>query len=106
MEAVGRAEQHGPWQVWVSEPKSVDRGDYWRRALMDGLHDLGVVDPARVHGGDPEVGMPELPLYDHDRYALARHLNRVSVPELMRREPSPHPSSDRGIAQLHSDPGR
>ena len=30
--------------------------------------------------------MPQLPLYDHQRYAFARHLDRVGVPELMWRQ--------------------
>ena len=50
--------------------------------------------------------MPQLPLYDHQRHALARHLDGVSMPELMRGEPPTHPGCDRGIAQLHTDPGR
>ena len=50
--------------------------------------------------------MPELPLYDDQRYTLARHLDRVCMPELMRRQPATHPGCDRGIAQLHTDPGR
>src|SRR5258708_15692942 len=49
--------------------------------------------------------MPELPLYDHERNALARHLDSVSMSELMRRQPPTHPGSDRGAAQLHTDPG-
>jgi hypothetical protein len=73
---------------------------------VDGMHDLGVVDPAQVHRGDPEVSVPELPLDDDQRHALARHLDRVSVPELMRREPATHPGCDRSIAQLHPDAGR
>jgi hypothetical protein len=31
---------------------------------VDGVDDLGVVDPAQVRGGNPEVGMPDLSLYD------------------------------------------
>ena len=33
--------------------------------------------------GDPEVGMPELPLDDDERDAFARHLDCVRVPELV-----------------------
>jgi hypothetical protein len=90
----------------VREAKPVDRRDHRRGTLVNGVHDLGVVDPAQVHGRDPEVGMPELPLYDDQRYALARHLDRVSMPELVRRKPATQPSGDRGVAQLHTDPGR
>jgi hypothetical protein len=62
--------------------------------------------PRKVSRRVPEVGMPELPLDDDQRHALARHLGRVGVPELMRREPATHPGCDRSIAQLHPDPGR
>jgi len=34
--------------------------------LVDGVEDLGVVNPAQVGAGDPEVGMPELAL-DHQQ---------------------------------------
>jgi hypothetical protein len=39
--------------------------------------------PRKVSRRVPEVGMPELPLDDDQRHALARHLDRVGVPELM-----------------------
>jgi hypothetical protein len=73
---------------------------------VDGVDDLGVVDAAQVDGGDPEVGMPELTLDDHERHVLARHLDSVSMPELMGRKPPTHPGCDRGVAQLDTDPGR
>jgi TRAP-type C4-dicarboxylate transport system substrate-binding protein len=72
---------------------------------VNGVDDLGVVDPAQVHGRDPEVGMPELPLYDDERNALARHLDSVSMPELMGRKPPTHPGGGRRIAQLDTNPG-
>jgi hypothetical protein len=49
--------------------------------------------------------MPELPLDDHQRDALTRHLDRVCMPELMWRQPATHPGCDRGVAQLDADPG-
>jgi hypothetical protein len=50
--------------------------------------------------------MPELPL-DHDqRHALTRHLDRVRVPELMRREPPTHARLSCHVAELDADPGR
>jgi len=49
--------------------------------------------------------MPELPLDDDQRHTLARHLDSVSMPELMRRQPPTHPGGDRGVAQLNTDPG-
>ena len=78
-----RAAPNGAAPGWfgsVREPQPVDRRDHRRGAFVDGVHDLGVVDAAQVHGRDPEVGMPELPLDDHERHALARHLDRVSMP--------------------------
>jgi hypothetical protein len=38
---------------------------------VDGIDGLGVVDAAQVRGGDPEVGMPELALYDQQWDPLA-----------------------------------
>ena len=44
--------------------------------------------------------MPKLTL-DHDqRNALVRHLDRMSMTELVRREPSSHTGSGRGMVQL------
>jgi hypothetical protein len=40
------------------------RRDHWRRPLVNGVDDLGVIDPAEVRRGDPEIGVPELAL-DH-----------------------------------------
>jgi hypothetical protein len=51
--------------------------------LVNCGNDLGVVDPAQVRGGDPEVGMPELALYDQEQDPLAGHLNGVRVPQLV-----------------------
>jgi hypothetical protein len=53
---------------------------------VDGVDDLGVVDPAEIGGGDPEIGMAQLALDDDQRDPLAGHLNSVGVPQLMRRE--------------------
>jgi hypothetical protein len=39
-----------------------------------------------------EVGVSELALDDVDRYALALELDRVRVPQLVGREPTPHTS--------------
>jgi hypothetical protein len=53
---------------------------------MHRLDDLGVVDALEVDGRDPEVAMAEL-APDHDqRHPFARHLDRVRVPELVRRK--------------------
>ena len=44
--------------------------------------------------------MPELPLDDRQRDPFVRHLDRVGVPELVRREAPPHPSLGRQAAKL------
>ncbi len=71
---------------------------------MHGVDDLGVVDPAQVGGGDPEIGVSELSLDHHERNALAGHLNGVSVPQLMRGEPATNASLLSGSVQLRADP--
>ena len=54
---------------------------------MHSLDDLGVVGTAEIPGWDREIGVTELAL-DHDqRDPLTRHLYRMRVPQLMRREP-------------------
>jgi hypothetical protein len=46
---------------------------------VDDVDDLTAVDPLQVDRGDPEVGMPELPL-DHIQWdALSCHFNGVGV---------------------------
>jgi hypothetical protein len=42
-------------------------GDDWRRAVVDGVDDLSVVDPLVINAGDAEVGVPELALDDDQR---------------------------------------
>jgi hypothetical protein len=72
---------------------------------MNGVDDLGVIDPPQIHGGDPEIRVPELTL-DHDqRHAFTRHLDRVRMPQLVRCEPSPDARSEGRVAQLDSDAG-
>ncbi|MBV8734458.1 MAG: hypothetical protein JO321_04815 [Solirubrobacterales bacterium] len=56
-----------------------------RQPFIDRVDDLGVVDPAQVRRGDPEVCVPALSRYDEQRDALAGHLHSVSVPEPVRR---------------------
>jgi len=67
---------------------------------VDGVDDLGAVDALEVDRGDAEVGVSELALDDDQRDALARHLDRVRVAELVRREAPPDASTRRGVAQL------
>ena len=72
---------------------------------MNGVDDLGVVDPAQVHRRDPEIGMPELALYDQQRDTLAGHLDGVSMSQLVRRNPSANAGGmSRGV-ELDTDPG-
>ena len=67
---------------------------------MDGADDLAAVDALEIDAGDAEGGVSELAL-DHDEWdALVRHLDRVSVPKLMRREPPPHACCGCGMVQL------
>ncbi len=72
--------------------------DHRCRPFVDGVDDFGVVDAAQVGGGDPEVSMTELPLDDHQRNALAAHLDRVGVAELVRGKPAADPGGTRGVA--------
>jgi hypothetical protein len=67
---------------------------------VDGADDLAAVDALEVDARDTEVGVPELAL-DHDqRHAVVRHLNRMSVPELVWREPAPYPGFNGRAMQL------
>ena len=73
---------------------------------MDGVDDLGVVDPLKVDGRDPEVGVAELPLDDVQGHALARHLDGVRVAQLVRSEAAPHPGLRCRAPQLLTDARR
>jgi hypothetical protein len=72
---------------------------------VDGVDDLGVVDPAQVGGRDPEIGVPELPLDNDHRHPFTGHLHGVRVSQLVRRESAADPSCAGGIAQLPPDSG-
>jgi hypothetical protein len=67
------------------------RLSYWGAAGVNGFDDLGVVDALQVDGGDAEVAVAELALDDDQRDALARHLDGVSVTELVWCEAPAHP---------------
>jgi hypothetical protein len=58
---------------------------------MHGMNDLGVVEPAQIHRGDREIGVPEFALDDQQRHPLAGHLHRVGMAQLVRREPAAQP---------------
>jgi hypothetical protein len=49
--------------------------------------------------------MPELALDHDERDALMRHLDRVRVPQLVRREPSPHTGQSSEPAELTASRG-
>jgi hypothetical protein len=46
------------------------------------------------------VGVPELALDDDERDALMCHLDRVRMPQLVRREAAPDPSREGGVMEL------
>ena len=75
-------------------------GDHRFGSLVDGLDDLGAVDSAEISGGDREAGVTELELDRDQRDALARHLRRVRVAKLLRRQPATQPGRDHGVVQL------
>ena len=72
--------------------------DHRCRPLVNVVDDFGVVDAAQVSGGDPEVSVTELPLDDHQRDALATHLDRVGVAELVWGKPAADPGGTRRVA--------
>ena len=72
---------------------------------MDGADDLAAVYALQVNARDAEVRVLELALDDHEPDAFVRHLNGVSVSELMGRESSAD-ASDRGcVVQLFAGGG-
>jgi hypothetical protein len=60
--------------------------------LVHRLDDLSCVDALEINRCDAEMGMPELPLDDWQRDPFVGHLDRVSVPELVRGKSSAHAS--------------
>jgi hypothetical protein len=57
---------------------------------MNGGDDLLAVDALQVDRGGAEVGVTELALDDVQRRAFLGELERVGVPELVRRKPPSH----------------
>lgn len=80
--------------------------DHRSWSLVNGVDDLGVVNAPQVHGRDCQIGVPKLALDHQQRDPLARHLHGVCMAELVRREPSSHPSTRGNLMQLGADPGR
>ncbi|MDQ6605351.1 MAG: hypothetical protein M3Z06_02235 [Actinomycetota bacterium] len=79
--------------VASSEPEAGACWEHRWAASVDGLDDLAGVDALEVGAGNSEVGVPELPLDDGERNAFTGHLDRVGVPELVRREPPAYPGA-------------
>lgn len=73
---------------------------------MHSVDDLAGVDSLQVDARDAEVGMPELPLNNRQRDPFVRHLDRMSMPQLVRRKPPPHPSLRGEPAKLTRRGGR
>jgi hypothetical protein len=57
---------------------------------MDGADDCAAVDALEVDARDAEIGVSELALDDDKWEAFVRHLDSVSVPELVWREATSH----------------
>jgi hypothetical protein len=73
---------------------------------VDRFDDLGVVDALQIDRRDPEVAMSELAL-DHDqRHALAGHLDRVCVAQLVRSKAPANTGSSGGAPELCACPAR
>ena len=69
---------------------------------MDGVDDFSRVDSLEVDRDDPEVRVPELRLDDGQRNPFVRHLDRVSMPQLVGCEPRRTPAC---AARRRSSPG-
>ena len=69
---------------------------------MDGVDDLGVVDPLEVDRGDAEVAVAELALNDDEWHAFASHLDGVGVTQLVWSEPTTDARGDGRAPQLSS----
>jgi hypothetical protein len=91
---------HGPSPPRTLRSQAGARRDHRWPAVMDSVDDLSCVDALEVDRRDPEVRMPELPLDDRQRDPFVRHLDRMSMSELVRREPPPHRSLGRESAKL------
>ena len=78
--------------------------DHRRSARVNGVDDLRVVDASEIDRGDPEVGVAELSLDHDERDALAGHLNRVRVSELVWGESAADSGLECGISKLDTNP--
>src|SRR6266511_3789648 len=80
-----------------SEPQADARRRHRRPSSMDGGDDLLGIDALQVDARRAEVGVAELALDDVERNAFARELERMSMAQLMGREPAP-------VARFGSEP--
>jgi hypothetical protein len=85
------------WEL--ASRRRADR-DHRGASGVDRFDDFGVVDALQIDRGDAEVAVSELPLDDDQRDAFAGHLDRVCVPQLVRREASANPGSRHGAPEL------
>ena len=103
---VGRARRRGPLaglaQCVSRSPLAagiIGAGRSWTACTISVLS-----MPRKYTDVTPRSAWPELPLDDDQRHTLARHLDSVSMPELMRGQLPTHTGRDRGVAQLNTDP--
>ena len=90
----------GPAARFRLRAEACARRNHRRTPVVDRVYDLSRVDPLEVNRRNPKVGMSELPLNNRQRDPFVRHLDRMSMPELVRRESSADPSLRRESAQL------
>jgi len=64
---------------------SAESGSLWhlRAPVVDGVDDLGVVDPAQIREVILRLRMPELALITRSGTPFAGHLDRVRTPQLV-----------------------
>ena len=73
------------------------------RREAHGRDDLLGIDPLQIDRRGAEVGVAELALDDVEPDALTGKLERVRVPQLVRRKAAPDPGMGREPAELAAD---
>lgn len=81
-------------------PKAGGGRNCRRRPSMHRADDPAAVDALEVDAGDAQVGVSELALDHNEGNAFVRHLDRVRVSELMRRESTPDTSCSSCVVEL------
>jgi hypothetical protein len=90
----------------VNQSRSdVSAGIIGARRAWTRIDDLGVIDPLELDAGDAEVAVAQLALDDDERHAFACQLDRVSVPQLVRSEPSANARCDGCVVQVGAGSG-